>query len=110
MLFYGRCHISSDDTAVVQVSEVLDVGQHIAAVIRGRRNGVAGQVDQPQLLKLPQIHDIVKGRNVVATCNAQHVFLLLCVYSIRASRLACIVADVQWYPSTHVVANFTLHI
>lgn len=69
MLLHGSGYINSIDSPVVQVCETLDVGQHIAAVVRGSSNGVAGQVDQPQLLELPQVHDIVKGRDVVATCT-----------------------------------------
>lgn len=69
MLLHGSSHISSIDSPVVQVCEPLDVGQHIAAVVRGGSNGVAGQVDQPQLLELPQVHDIIKGGDVVATCS-----------------------------------------
>ena len=61
MLLYSRCHISSIDSAVVQVSEVLDVRQHVAAVVRSSSNGVACQVDQPQRLELAQVHDVVKG-------------------------------------------------
>lgn len=67
MLLHGGSYISSIDSPVVQVCQILDVGQHIAAVVSCSSNGVAGQIDQPKLLELPQVHDIVKGGNAVAT-------------------------------------------
>lgn len=73
MLLHGSSYISSIDSPVIQVCEALDMGQHIAAVVRGGSNGVAGQVDQPKLLELPQVHDIIKGGDVVATCTIAQV-------------------------------------
>lgn len=61
VLFDGSSHICSIDSTIVKVGEVLDVGQHIAAIIWGSCNGVLSQIDEPQLLELPQVHDIVKG-------------------------------------------------
>ena len=61
MLFYGRSYISSIEPTIIQVCEVLDVGQHITAIVRGCRNGVAAKVHQPQLLELSQVHDVVEG-------------------------------------------------
>ena len=72
MLLNSSCHICRVDSPIVQIGEVFDMGEHIAAVVRGRSNGVPSQIDQPQLLELPQVHDIVKSRDVVAACTQAH--------------------------------------
>ena len=61
VLFDGSSHVSSIDSAVVEIGEVLDVGQDIAAVVRRSCNRVLCQIDEPQLLELPQVHHIIKG-------------------------------------------------
>lgn len=61
VLFNGSSHISSIDSAVVEIGEVLDVGQDIAAVVRRSCNGVLCQIDEPQLLELPKVHHVIEG-------------------------------------------------